>query len=80
MSRERDPECRAMLLHETPNAIRVCKLNSPVNGEAWWIPRSEIGYMRKTGVDAPGGTSHTHVTFTLPEWLIEKKQCWELVP
>ncbi len=82
MSREKDPECRALLLDETPNAIHVCKIHSPIGGESWWIPRSQIGYMRKDKVEAPfvNGGTNTHVTFTVPEWLIEKKQCWSLVP
>jgi hypothetical protein len=72
MSREKDPECRGFLEDETPNAIRVGHAES---GQSWWIPRSQIGYMRKEPVAAG-----TQVIFTLPEWLIEKKQCWELVP
>jgi hypothetical protein len=72
MSRDKDPECRGTLLRETANAILVCKnANSPQH----WIPRSQIGYMRKDKLLA--GTA---VVFTLPEWLIEEKQCWELVP
>jgi hypothetical protein len=82
MSREKDMECRAMLLDETPNAIHVCTLHSSIGCESWWIPRSQIGYMRKDKVDAPfaDGGANTHVVFTCPEWFIEKKQCWELVP
>ena len=44
--------------------------------ETFWLPRSQIGYMRKD--KAEDGT--VSVVFTLPEWLIEKKQCWDLVP
>lgn len=84
MSREKDPECRAILLDETANAIHVCHTNRPVHGKGWWIPRSQIGYMRKERAElhlANGSTIDlTHVVFTCPEWLIEKKQCWELVP
>ncbi len=71
-----------MLLDETPNAIHVCKIHSPIGGESWWIPRSQISYMRKDKVGSPlgDGIANTHVVFTLPEWLIEKKQCWSLVP
>ncbi len=72
MSRDKDPECRGVLLHETENAILVCK---DANSEKHWIPRGQIGYMRKDKVLAG-----TLVVFTVPEWLIEKKQCWELVP
>lgn len=77
MSREKDPECRGLLLAETPNAIQVAalgKLAGQTTGE-WWIPRSQIGYMR---IDR--GRPTPYVVFTCPEWLIEKKQCWALVP
>lgn len=82
MPRDKDPECRGLLMRETDAAILVCALHSPVGGESWWIPRSQIGYMRKDKVDSPfaGGGTNTHITFTVPEWLLEKKQCWELVP
>lgn len=72
MSREKDPELRGVLLRETDAAILVCK---DANSAQHWIPRSQIGYLRKDKVLAG-----TLVVFTLPEWLIEKKQCWELVP
>lgn len=80
--RESDAELRAMLLNETPNAILVCPIHSPIGGKSWWIPRSMIGYMRKDKVKSPfvGGGTNTHVVFTLPENFVEKKQCWELVP
>lgn len=63
---------RAILVNETPNAILVKKavLDEPV-----WIPRSQIGYMKKTPENA--GTT---VEFTVPEWLVEKKDLWSMVP
>lgn len=71
-----------MLLAESDAAICVCPFHSPLGGKNWWIPRSMIGYMRKDKVESPfvGGGANTHVTFTLPENFVEKKQCWELVP
>ncbi len=72
MPRDKDPELRARLLRETDAAIEVQKLGGVLT---WWIPRSQIGYMRKDKTD-----TGTNVVFTLPEWLVEKKQCWELVP
>lgn len=76
MSREKDTECRAILVGESSAAICVVP-NGVKNMKArHWIPRSQIGYLRKTKRD---DGAHD-VVFTLPEWLIEKKQCWELVP
>ena len=75
MSRDKDPECRGLLLDETPNAYLICS-NKLTAVERWWIPRSQVGYCRKTKL--AGGD--TEIVFTMPEWLIEKKQCWELVP
>jgi hypothetical protein len=82
MSRDKDPECRAMLLGKTDDAIHVCK-RGLLNGappESWWIPRSQIGYMRIDRAGPEDPLAVDSVVFTLPEWLIEKKQCWELVP
>lgn len=76
MSREKDPECRGLLAASSISAIRVIKAGSGDNHERHWIPRSQIGYMRKTVL--PSGA--TEVVFTVPEWLIEKGQFWELVP
>ena len=72
MSRDKDPECRGRLIRETDAAIQVGNYKT---SETWWIPRSQIGYMRKSSVK-----DGMDVVFTLPEWLIEKKQCWDLVP
>lgn len=81
MSRDKDPECRAYLLRETDAAILVKKSPDPqAAGQEWWIPRSQIGYMRKEFMNNQTGHAATAVFFTLPEWLIEKKDCWELVP
>lgn len=82
MAREKDPELRAVLLGQTAGAIHVCK-RGPLNGaapESWWIPRSQIGYMRIDRAPADRPDVPDTVVFTLPEWFIEKKQCWELVP
>ena len=73
MSRGKDPECRGKLLEESDAAICVRETNG---AQYWWIPRSQVGYCRKTKL--ADGT--TEIVFTIPEWLIEKKQCWELVP
>lgn len=81
MSRDKDPECRGYLAAETENAILVSKNNPVTVGqETWWIPRSQIGYLRKTEIERGQTYVHTEIVFTIPEWLIEKKQCWELVP
>lgn len=73
MSYERDPTCHGVLLQETPNAFEVWheKTNS-----RYWIPRSPVGYLKKY----PRLDGRRDISFTLPEWLIEKKQCWDLVP
>ncbi len=71
---EKDPECRGLLVEATPSAVFVSASKSPFN--KWWIPRSQIGYMRKTNL----ANGDVEIVFTIPEWLIEKKQCWELVP
>ncbi len=77
MSREKDPECRGVLVTETPNALLV---RGPKNGMgvSWehWIPRSQIGYLRKTAREDGG----TDLVFTVPEWLLEKKGAWDLAP
>lgn len=73
MTREKDPECRGILVSETPNAICVRASNKTA---LHWIPRSQIGYMRKQ----PASGGGTEVVFTCPEWLLEKGQMWELVP
>ncbi len=75
MPSDKDLKCRADLIGETPAAINVKKLNSVFT---WWIPRSQIGYMRIDKSLAKDGTMG-YVEFTLPEWLVEKKQCWDLV-
>lgn len=78
MSREKDPECRGYLVRETDSAMLVRKMIHTAPDETeYWIPRSQIGYCRKT-YDAMSDA--TEIVFTIPEWLIEKKQCWELVP
>jgi hypothetical protein len=71
MPREKDPECRGVLIGETEKAIRV----AAPSGQSWWLPRSLIGYMRKER-DA----DVTRVVFTFPERMIEEKQCWDLIP
>lgn len=63
MSREKDPECRGLIIAETANAIKVKN------------EKTGVGYLRK---DKDG--EKTRVVFTLPEWMIEKKQCWDLMP
>lgn len=73
MSRSDQAECRALLMGETDAAICVCKDRQSEN---FWFPRSQIGYMRKD--NAPDGS--VNVVFTCPEWLVEKKQAWGLVP
>ena len=77
MSDRKDLECRGLLWDETPNAILVTRETAVGGGQTWWIPKSQIGYRRTTQSVTPGG--RPHVVFTLPEWLIEKKECWDLV-
>ncbi len=78
MSRNKDPECRAYLVRETDDAILVCKGGSAQGETNWWIPKSQIGYRRTDRLHETGKMDF--VVFTIPEWLIEKKQCWELCP
>ena len=74
MSHEKDPELRAIIICSTEHAHFVA---NPKNlTQKWWLSRSLMGYSRKTVL--PSGS--TEIVFTLPEWCIEKKQCWELVP
>lgn len=73
MSREKDPECRGILLSETEGALCVAK--GP-NQSTFWIPRSQIGYLR---IDRSPEEFPT-IVFTCPEWLLEKKEMWSLVP
>lgn len=75
MSQEKDLELQGVLVTETPNAILVKKL--PTSADEYWVPRSQIGYMRKSVVD---GWKMKRIVFTAPEWLVEKSQMWELVP
>lgn len=75
MSREHESECRGDLIGETVDAIHVRKLKSTAS---WWIPKSQIGY-RKTDRAQKNNGAEAYVTFTLPDWLIEKKECWDLV-
>lgn len=65
--------CRGFLVEERENAIEVCKHQQ--GGFSWWIPRSQIGYLKKSP-----GTPWSEIEFTLPEWLVEKKDLWSLVP
>ena len=75
MSRTEQAECRGVLLRETDNAILVAKDLSD-EAEEFWFPRSQIGYLKKTARPMGG----TDITFTCPEWLVENKQAWGLVP
>lgn len=72
MSRTKDLECRAVLVSESRDAICVRKANGLLE---FWLPRSQIGYMRRYKVG-----DRVEVVFTLPEWLVETKDAWELVP
>lgn len=74
MPRDKDPECRGLLLRQTDSAIMVKPLAGRLQIEHW-IPRSQVGYMRTTKRDDGG----TDIVFTVPEWLLEKKQAWDLV-
>lgn len=69
-------ECRGVLRSESDLAIFVSKNEATVFG--YWIPRSMLTRLSKTGPIAPA--TLPSVIFKLPEWLVEKKQCWELVP
>jgi hypothetical protein len=69
---ENDLECRGWLLGESPNAIHV---TDKKHSGSWWIPRSLVGYQRKS--QEKDGTA---IIFTCPEWKIEQAQMWDLVP
>lgn len=73
MSHSTDIECRGVLLQETAKAYRVQKSEGH---PAFWIPRSQIPYARKTRRD--DGT--IDIVFLCPEWLLDKNDAWDLVP
>ena len=68
---------RAYLIDATAGAICVRPIE-PKRGDLdkYWVPRSQIGYMRKTIIDDRGTTE---IEFTLPEWVVEKKEMWGMV-
>lgn len=81
MSHIEQRECRANLIEERPMSLKVRMIKEPFR--EFWLPRSQISYMRKErtidwkmGADGP----QYYIIFTLPEWLIEKEQLWDLVP
>lgn len=73
MTRDKDPECRGILLGETDAALCVAKDR---NSERHWIPRKQVGYLRRVKREDGG----VDVVLTLPEWLLEKENAWDLVP
>ena len=75
MPQEKDPTCRGRLIKRTDQALLVGKSDYKDGDATWWLPRSQIGYM-KISEALPFAV----IEFTAPEWLIEKKQFWELVP
>lgn len=79
MSHDKDPECRGWLIRETPDVMEISTDKSEA-GPRWWIPRSQIGHLRNTEIERGQTYVNIEIVFTIPEWLIEKKQCWELVP
>lgn len=68
-------ECRGILLRETASAILVTLTTFARPDQQWWFPRSQLGYVKKTHEG-----DVTYITFTCPEWLVENKTAWELVP
>lgn len=72
MPRTNDPELRGKLVIETAAAICM----ESTKGNKFWFPRSQIGYMRKD--KSPDGS--VALVMNVPEWLVESKDAWELVP
>lgn len=71
-----DLKLRGRIFNETDNAIQIGK--TPESTELFWIPKSQIGYKKKTPDQDPM-RNLPYIEFTLPEWLVEKKQIWDLV-
>lgn len=67
-------ECRGIIIRETAAAIQVQKTRGQT---PYWFPRSVIPRLLKTRDDV---ANEMRVTFDAPEWIVEKNNCWELVP
>ena len=72
-SKSEDIECRGVVVEETLAAYRIQKAPGFA---AFWFPKSQISYCRKTRMD----DGVVHITAQIPEWLIDTKDAWELVP
>lgn len=68
-----DLECRGVLLDETSAAIRVQKAEGR---PAFWIPRSQISYLKRS---VNRNTGVVDLELYVPEWLIDKKDAWDIV-
>ena len=74
MSRSDQAECKGVLIRETANAMLVA---AKEGAEEFWIPRAQVGYLR---IDRDAEHNSPRITFTCPEWLVESKNAWSLVP
>jgi hypothetical protein len=79
MPQEKDPTLRMFYIEDRGAAVVVGEKDGTEGVQfPHYIPRSQIGYAKKTANDKPGALQHYE--FTIPEWLIEKKGLWKFVP
>jgi hypothetical protein len=81
MPRNTDPELHMFLIEERPDAVRVGDNAFRAQcAVVQWIPRSLIGYSRKTKPDPDHPDRLPEYVFTLPDWKIEQADLWDFVP
>lgn len=68
-------KCRGYVIDESSLALFIGK--SATTAFGFWIPRSQIGYLKRTKAVAP---ERDFIEFTCPDWLLEKNDAWDLVP
>lgn len=81
MAHDKDPTLRMFYVEDCGGAVVVGETDGTGPDRVQfphYIPRSQIGYAKKTANEKPGALPHYE--FTIPEWLIEKKQLWKFVP
>lgn len=79
MPHEKDPTLRMYYVEDRGASVVVSERDGSNGVRAiHYLPRSQIGYAKKTANDNPAGLPHYE--FTIPDWLIEKEQLWKFVP
>lgn len=73
MSSNEEYKCRGVLGQGTELAYFI-KPNAETN-IGYYIPKSQVRYMSKL---PPNGDGTVEVKFVLPEWILDRNQCWEL--